>query len=306
MTTQKEKLYRCKLCGRENFLKRAPHKSKPGSANPICPGDFEECGYLSGGGTGPMLPLPSAIVHVPSPASAPALLTGDDQAVAAKFKELFAQAEDAKLRVAAFGIYGHYVKLVLLKKGQFGNWVKALVGEEHYRTVRDHMLFAKSTLERTGYGNLKALLCNWQTLPKCHSGEFLLLPDAEVPAEAKPIREKVFTLFAGKSKYQLCSEWKQVEEDESGNARVKHGRLKGHGGASKAQRAARAAADAKAEQLELELSAKDFCKWVKANCVDDKIGTKLSDSLLQAFNDWCKVGFDYSARILTARKSETH
>lgn len=246
----------------------------------------------------------SLVPSVPSvPLSpAPTLLTGDDQAVAAKFKELFTQAEDAKFRVAAFGIYATHVKLKRLKHNQFGDWVRATLGAEHYRSVRDHMQFAKSTLERIGYPSLKAFFSKWQSLPICHSGEFLLLPDAQVPAEAKPIREKVFSLFAGKSKYQLCSEWKQVEEDESGNKKVKVGRLKGQGGATKAQRDAKKAADAKADKVALELATKDFCRWVKANCVDDKIGTKLSDAALQAFNDWCKVGFDYSARILTARK----
>jgi len=233
---------------------------------------------------------------------APALITGDDQAVAAKFKELFVQAENAKFRVAAFGIYATHVKLNLLKHGQFYDWVNATIGEEHRRTVQDHMLFAKSTLERIGYRTLKAFFSNPQTLRICHSGEFLLLPEGEVPAEAKPIRDKVFSLFAGKSKYQLCSEWKQVEEDESGNVKTKVGRLKGHGGATKDQRAAKAAADAQAEKLELELAAKDLCKLIKTNCLDDKWGTKLPDAALQAVNDWCKAGFDYTVRILNARK----
>jgi hypothetical protein len=42
MTTQKEALYHCKLCGRSNFVKRAAHKTQAGSANPNCPGDFAE------------------------------------------------------------------------------------------------------------------------------------------------------------------------------------------------------------------------------------------------------------------------
>ena len=35
-----ETLYYCQLCQRTNFIRRTPHKSKPGAANPICPGDF--------------------------------------------------------------------------------------------------------------------------------------------------------------------------------------------------------------------------------------------------------------------------
>ena len=173
---------------------------------------------------------------VPTAPKSPAIQSGDPEEVAARFKDLFAQAEDAKFRVAAFGIYAQHIKLNLLKHGQFYDWVSATIGGEHLRTVQDHMLFAKSTLERIGFRTLKAFFSNPQTLRICHSGEFLLLPDAEVPAEAKPIRDKVFSLFAGKSKYQLCSEWKQVVEDETGHRKVQVGRLPGQGGASKLQR----------------------------------------------------------------------
>lgn len=225
--------------------------------------------------------VPQSVSSVPSVVKAtapvPTLLTGDDEAVAAKFKELFAQAEDAKLRVTAFGIYAHYVKLVLLKKGQFGPWVSNLLGATHYRTTRDHMLFAKSTLERTGHKNLKALFSNWQSLPKCHSGEFLLLPDAQVPAEAKPLREKIFTLFAGKSKYQLCSEWKQVEDDASGGRKVKRGRLKGHGGASKLQRETKQQLDEKARLEEIEIRRAEVTEWLNEVSDDTHLGLLAPD-----------------------------
>ena len=118
------------------------------------------------------VPSVQSVVRIPS------LKFGDPDEVAAKFKTMFGIAEDAKLRVAAFGIYGLYIKLILLKHGQFSAWVMSQVGQEHYRTVRDHIQFAKSTLERVGHAKLKALLSKWQGLPICHSGEFLLLSSA--------------------------------------------------------------------------------------------------------------------------------
>lgn len=37
-----ETLYHCKLCGRSNFTRKAPHKAPPGGSRaPACPGDFE-------------------------------------------------------------------------------------------------------------------------------------------------------------------------------------------------------------------------------------------------------------------------
>ena len=287
MTTQKEKLYRCTACGRSNFLKQARHKSQPGSANPWCDGPFEEAGHLSGGGSGPMLPAPVATAPVPT------ILTGDDQAVAAKFKELFGHAEEAKFRVAAFGIYAQYVKLKLLKHGQFSDWVGATIGAEHYRTVRDHMQFATSTLERVGYKSLKAFFLKWQALPICHSGEFLLLPDAEVPAEAKPIREKVFNLFAGKTKYQLCREWKQVEEDKSGNKKVKRGRLKGHGGASKLQRDRKQQIDEQARLEAMEICRAEVTEWLNEVSDDKHLGLLAPD---QAFVDALDLAAGYLRR----------
>lgn len=280
-----ENVYACDRWGSAGEVFCCWDKKSSAANAPSVPAKFADSANLK-----PTLPVP-------------ALKTGDDAKVAARFKALFDQAEDAKLRVTAFGIYAHFIKLILLKKGQFGPWVSHLVGAEHYRTVRDHMLFAKSTLERAGHKNLKSLLSNWQSLPKCHSGEFLLLPDAEVPAEVKPLREKIFSLFAGKSKYQLCSEWKQVEEDESGHVKVKVGRLKKQGGASHAQRVAAAAAEKLADKVAKEEAIKGFQVWIKKNCVDtaEGIGLIVSDAALVSLNDWSKVAFDYTSRILAAR-----
>ena len=236
------------------------------------------------------------------PATIPTLKPGYDAAeISSQFKSSFADAQSALQRVIAFGIFAAHVKFNCLKHGQFGGWVKGECGEKAYRSVRSYLNLTDGVLKACGVRSLKAAVSKWQTLPICHRGEFLLANAANIPEAVQPLRDKVLKLIENKTQRQLFFEFKQAEEDEEGNARVKRGRLKGQGGATAAQRAARAAANAALEKAALELQTKATIKWLKANCVDDKIGTQLSDATLQAFNDWCKVGFDYSARILNAR-----
>lgn len=195
------------------------------------------------------------------------LRSGDPDQVADNFRKLFASAEDAKLRIVAFGIYAHHVKLNLLKHGQFGPWVEETLkgngsgSAGSYRTVREHMQFAESTLQAAGVKALKPLLAKWQPLPICHSGEFLMLPEAKVPAEAKPIREKILTVLEGKTKKQLFHEWKQAEEDASGNVRPKRGNLSGKG-CTKEDRERAALAEEEARVTELNLASEDTEKWL--------------------------------------------
>jgi hypothetical protein len=235
----------------------------------------------------------------------PKLTTGDDAEVAAKFKELFHEAQNGLRRVVAFGLYAWSVKLLKLKHGQFGPWAKATfetiaVDSISYRSVRAHMNLTKSALESCGVKSLKSALAKWQTLPISHSGEFLLLPDAKVPDQVKPIREKLFSIIDGKSARQLFAEFKQSEDDESDFPKAKRGRLKGQGGASKEQRAAAAEREEQSRIEAIELEANDFCSWIDKNCDAKKIAL-INQKTFEKLRERARLLVDFCDKLHDAR-----
>lgn len=173
-----------------------------------------------------------------APAKVPTLKSGNDEKVAATFVELFNDAQNGLRRICAFGVFAWSVKLLDLKHGQFGPWVKATFESKgiSYRAVRYHMQLTKSALESVGVKSLKPALAKWQSLPISHCGEFLMLPEAKVPEQVKPLREKLFTLIDGKSAKALFTEFAQAddsEDDDEAPGQKKRGNLKSKGRAPK-------------------------------------------------------------------------
>ena len=248
--------------------------------------------------------------------------TFDHAAAVSQLKTLHTEAQIGLRKVVALGLFCFELKEVHLKHGQFGPWLQECAPELcklHSKSKAPHpssvlarsMSLTEGVLKAVG-GSVRGALAKLNphqtglSYPPqggiCHGGELLLLSNDQVPEAAKQLHGKICSMIDGKTAKQLFFEFKQAEEDSQGNTKPKVGRLKGQGGATKDQRAAKAATDAQAEKLELELAAKDLCKLIKTNCLDDKWGTKLPDAALQAVNDWCKAGFDYTVRILNARK----
>jgi hypothetical protein len=236
----------------------------------------------------------------------PSLKTGDDKEVAEKFKQLFHDAQNGQRRVVAFGLYAAQIKFCSLKHTQFGNWVRGTFADVgiSYRAVRAQMQLASSALKAVGVKSIKNFVRSKmaEALPFSHCGEFLLLPDSKIPESIKPLREKLFSLIDGKSAKQLFTEFKQLDDDEDDeNPKPKRGRLKGQGGASKEQRAAAAAAEEKARITEIELTAKDFGKWIDHNCDAQGLG-KISD---RAFDNLCEKAellWQFCRQLKAARK----
>jgi hypothetical protein len=230
--------------------------------------------------------------------SIPALLTGDDQAATEHFISLYHEAQNGLRRVVAFGLYAWFIKICCLKRSQFLPWADA-ISQQHglsRRSIQRHMELTKSVLKACGVGQVKPLLLGWQTQMRqawhiSHCGEILLLPDAEVPKEVRPLREKICTIIDGKSAQQLFFQFKQTEEDEDGNERPKRGNLTGKGN-PKAQREAAKLRLSKAEVKALELKAKHTTRWILENCdaqrlgrIDNDVFDKLHEAV-KGLNTW--------------------
>ena len=194
----------------------------------------------------------------------PKLKSGLDEKVAEQFSALFHDAQNGMRRVVAFGMFAWQIKQTELKHGQFGPWVEAnFAGRISYRSVRAHMQLTQSALEACGVKTMQAFFKLAAPLPFSHSGELLLMPEAKLPEEAKPLREKLCALLDGKSARALFTEFKQAEETEDEKPlRPKRGRIAGQGGASKEQRAAAAEREELERLTSLQLKADEVAEWL--------------------------------------------
>lgn len=220
--------------------------------------------------------MPSAVAIVPT------LNDGHDKATAKELLKRFTEAQTGLRRVVAFGLLAWEVKENKLKPGQFGTWMAAhcpsltridsATGKpKPSSSLTSYMNLTKSVLESVGLPVNKYLnhISNSQQLGICHSGKYLLLPDKKLSPEALELKGKICELVDGKTAKQLFSEFKQAEEYAEGNLRVKHGRLKGQGGATAAHRES---AQQRSEQDRLEaldLEATKTAEWL-LQVADDK------------------------------------
>jgi len=163
-----------------------------------------------------------------------------------RLAELNTQAQAARRVDVALGLYCFELKEIHLQYGQFGKWLAEhcpQLVEKHSTngnpqpsgSLETAMWMAKSALEVCGYkiGDYIELLqthfpC---TQGNCDSRHLMLLPAVKLPKEFQELREQIFDLVDGKSQRQLRAEFKQIED-----GKVKHGRLKGSGGATREQR----------------------------------------------------------------------
>lgn len=217
------------------------------------------------------------------PAIVPKLKSGNDEAVAEKFNQLYDDAQTGMRKIIALGLMAWHIKENELKHGEWGAWLYAhkpdlcrLDSEtgkpKPTSQLNGYMDLAKGALEKVGIPTLQkyfAEAAKFPTIGNMPSGGFLLLHEANVPAEAKPLREKICALVDGKTQYALFSEFKQGEEQPDGSVKKKTGRLQGQGGASKEQRAN---ADEERRQEEIKarkIKAEETADWL-IEMSDDK------------------------------------
>lgn len=232
-----------------------------------------------------------------APIKVPKLRTADQAETSAEFLRLFSEAQNALPRVVAFGVYALYTKDFELKRGQFLIWLASICPQDRkpenfIRCVQGHMSLTESICKEAKSTIRDAFRIS-------HGGKLLLLPPAEVPAESQALCDKVHKIIEGKSARQLFAEFKQAELHE--NPKPKRGRLKGHGGASKEQREAAAAAEQEARITALVLDRKDYTKWIEENC-DDKGFGLLPAAEAVALEESLRLALAYIAPLNKARK----
>jgi len=225
----------------------------------------------------------------------PRLKSKDDQAVAAELTSLYRDANDGVRRIVAFGIYAWHVKLELLKHGQFLPWLKAYCPDVTPRTVQSNMALAESALHHCGV-QIRSML------RICQGGKLLLLEDAKVPEKAKPLRDKLLALIEGKSASALFAEFKQAEEDVSGQLKPKIGRLKGQGGATKDQRHQASEVRGKQQRMAIEAFAESMCHWIREHCNDADIGT-IAEETFELLTDHAEHLWGYCRHLRDLRRS---
>ena len=228
-----------------------------------------------------------------------------------RLEELNTQAQAARRVDVALGLYCFELKEIHLQQGQFGKWLAEnlpQLAEQHSNSklwqpsgsLETAMWMAKSALEVCGYkiGDYIELVQNQSPAVQgiCDSGQLMLLPAAELPKEFKALRDQIFDLVDGKSQRQLRSEFKQIE-----NGKVKHGRLKGTGGATKEQRAQAEELAETHRLMEVEEGMKEAIAWQLENA-DAKHAGMMDNALLIKLRDANQNMNGFITRVLESRK----
>jgi hypothetical protein len=185
----------------------------------------------------------------------PSLKSGKNAEAAAHLTHLCEEARNGLRRVVALGMFCFQLKADL-PHGQFQPWLAQHCPDVSYRSLAGYMQLTRGVLEKCGMSNVQALHF-------CHGGEILLLEEAKVPKESRPLREKIFHLIDGKTAHQLMLDFKQSDEDEEGNLKSKRGRTKGCKGTTKEQRQAAREREEQERIEEIEISSGEYRKWME-------------------------------------------
>ncbi len=197
------------------------------------------------------------------------LKSGDDKSTAKQLNKLFSDAQNGMRKIVALGLFAWEIKENQLKHGEFGPWlaqhcpklatIDSVTGKaKTSRALNGYMELTKNVLEACGIPTIEKYLggvAKFANDANLGHGKFLLIADKKVPDALKEVRENICALVDGKTQRALFTEFKQAEEDDSGTAKKKHGRIKGKGGATAEQRerAAMLEAEEKIEALKLEV-----------------------------------------------------
>lgn len=230
-------------------------------------------------------PNAKRVAHL-KPAKIPSLKRGDDAKIAAELNSYIIEAEKAVLAILRCGFF---IELIAdqLPHGQLGPWVAAHIPNRSWRSVQQWKATAAALGDALGV-SLKQRI-------SLELHKHIFTPLAELPANIRPIREKLEQMVEGKTYRQLVFDLRQ--SDESGSP--KRGNLSGKG-CTKADREAAALAEEEARITELHLSAEDTAKWLIENADHKRIGI-LDDKHFSALLNAIETAHGYMREVLAAR-----
>lgn len=254
--------------------------------------------------------VPPAKVAVP--AIVPKLKSGDDATTGKHLTKLFSDAQTGMRRIVALGLFAWEVKEMQLDHGEWGPWLAAnapklcradsITGKpKASHALSNYMDLTKGVLESVGFSTVGKYLAEAAKFPRggnLKPGGFLLLPDKKVPAEIKPLREKICTLIDGKTQRQLFLEFKQADEDSS---KPKRGALKGSKGLTKEMRERATAREEQERLAELEEAITKSNEW-ELEISDAKSLGAMDSKLLEQFVQARETSLGFAKRTLEARK----
>ena len=246
----------------------------------------------------------------------PKLKIGDDKQVAEMLIKKSESANEATKIILDLGLLCFFVK-ENLNQGQFGPWLQAHCPEKMWRLNAKGKPVASSTLSWQ-MGCTKSLVEKCKTtvtkllsqIPKTwefgQKGEFFQLPESsqlllKAPEQVAKIHAEASKAIEGKTAYQLSLEFKQGEEDDDDLPKVKRGRLKGQGGATKEQREAARLAEERAEIEAMELDTQEFDKWMD-KISDAKGLPRISQKVWGKHFERVKAHFKWMETINDGRK----
>jgi len=165
--------------------------------------------------------------------------------------------------------------------GMFGPWLEKNFPDLSRSQAFFYMSLANNTLEKTGLKISKVRFPDF-----CHGGK---LP------------KEIVELISGKTQDQLFLEFKQSESSPEGTLAPKRGRLKGHGGATREQRATAQAAEERAKIEALELRTLEVQEWLTENADDQHLGL-INDDLRAKLHATLTATSAYLTRFRSQKK----
>jgi hypothetical protein len=221
--------------------------------------------------------------------------------LAKDFTEINAMEMTTRKRRAYLGLKFIWVKEQgkadkSIPHGQFFAWLETNVPNIPRPTISDYMTEARSISEKM----------QWQIsefpIFEVPPHQLLANPDSVKTDKSREERQLLLDLVEGRGRFRPVTEYKQVEDDPSGEGPVRTARGNHSGkGNPKANRVAAAAAADKAAQKAFELEADSNANWLEFSADDEHIGRLAPESFAKLLKA-VETARSYMLQRKTSRK----
>lgn len=229
---------------------------------------------------------------------------------------LYSESSDELRKIVAFGLTAWEIKENRLKHGEWGYWLvvhapglcclDSVTGHPKAGSqLIAHMELTKKVLADIGFPTIESYFHATLKFPKtgkCAWGNFLLLPENEVPAEVSMLRQKIFMLVDGKNWHQLSCKSKQMAAVAYGSFASQSVQLKDLTGDTCGQSSFTAGLDGedlRLVQLERDI---DFLHDSMLAIAGISNFAVMSDRAIKKFCDAAESAAAFGRRVLKTRK----